>query len=101
MFSRSSVATIALIAVALAAGVAAVLARYGARTSTAVDASPRLRVCADPNNLPFSNDKQEGFENAIARLVAADLHRTVAYTWLPQRRGFARNTLNAGTCDVI
>lgn len=60
-----------------------------------------LRVCADPNNLPFSNDREEGFENALARIVAKDLGRSVRYTWWPQRRGFTRNTLGAGTCDVI
>jgi len=59
-----------------------------------------LRVCADPNNLPFSNDREEGFENAIAALVAADLDATPTYVWWAQRRGFARNTLTAGTCDV-
>jgi quinoprotein dehydrogenase-associated probable ABC transporter substrate-binding protein len=60
-----------------------------------------LRVCADPNNLPFSNDRQEGFENALARLLATDLERPLAYVWWPQRRGFIRNTLNAGACDVV
>jgi mxaJ protein len=60
-----------------------------------------LRVCADPNNLPFSNDRGEGFENRIAALIARDLGGRVEYTWWAQRRGFARNTLNAGSCDVI
>lgn len=60
-----------------------------------------LRVCADPNNLPFSNDKEEGFENALARLLATDLNLALEYTWWPLRRGFVRNTLDAGTCDVI
>lgn len=60
-----------------------------------------LRVCADPNNLPFSNLRGEGFENALARLVARDLHRELAYTWWPQRRGFVRNTLKAGVCDLV
>jgi mxaJ protein len=60
-----------------------------------------LRVCADPNNLPFSNQRLQGFENEIAALVARDLHATVRYTWWAQRRGFIRNTLNAGTCDVV
>jgi mxaJ protein len=60
-----------------------------------------LRVCADPNNLPFSNGKREGFENRLAEIVARDLGRTVAYAWWPQRRGFVRETLNAGRCDVI
>lgn len=62
-------------------------------------ASP-LRVCADPNNLPFSNARGEGFENALARLVGAELGRPVEYLWWAQRRGFVRNTLGAGTCDV-
>lgn len=67
-----------------------------------VEADPReLRVCADPNNLPFSNARGEGFENAIATLIAGDLGKTVSYFWLPQRRGFVRNSLNAGVCDVI
>jgi mxaJ protein len=60
-----------------------------------------LRVCADPNNLPYSNEKQQGFENAIASLVARDLNARVAYTWWPQRRGFVRQTLRHGDCDVI
>jgi mxaJ protein len=60
-----------------------------------------LRVCADPNNLPYSNEKQQGFENAIASLVARDLNARVAYTWWPQRRGFVRMTLKRDQCDVI
>ena len=60
-----------------------------------------LRVCADPNNLPFTNDNLEGFENRIANLLARDLGTTVEYTWWAQRRGFLRNTLNAGLCDVV
>jgi mxaJ protein len=60
-----------------------------------------LRVCADPNNLPFSNRERQGFENRIADLLASELHATVEYTWWAQRRGFLRNTLKAGTCDVV
>lgn len=60
-----------------------------------------LRVCADPNNLPFSNAKGEGFENRIAELVAKEMGATVKYTWWAQRRGFIRNTLNAFECDVV
>jgi quinoprotein dehydrogenase-associated probable ABC transporter substrate-binding protein len=60
-----------------------------------------LRVCADPNNLPFSNERGEGFENRLAQLLGAELQATVRYTWWPQRRGFIRNTLAAGKCDVI
>jgi mxaJ protein len=60
-----------------------------------------LRVCADPNNLPFSNRAGAGFENRIAELLAADRDERLAYTWWPQRRGFVRNTLGAGSCDVV
>ncbi len=60
-----------------------------------------LRVCADPNNMPFSNQKGEGFENKLVELVAADLGRPVEYTWWAQRRGNVRETLNAGRCDLI
>ena len=62
---------------------------------------PALRVCADPNNLPFSNDRGEGFENALAGMLAADMGVRVEYTWWAQRRGFVRNTLRAGVCDVL
>jgi mxaJ protein len=70
-----------------------------ARAVTA--AQPPLRVCSDPNNLPFSNQQQQGFENRIADLLARDLGTTVEYTWWAQRRGFLRNTLLAGLCDVV
>lgn len=60
-----------------------------------------LSVCSDPNNLPFSNDRREGFENKIAELLAKDLGSTLRYTWWAQRRGFFRNTLKAGICDVV
>lgn len=60
-----------------------------------------LRVCADPNNLPFSDQQGNGFENKLAELVAKKLGKSLAYTWWPQRRGFVRNTLKAGSCDVI
>ena len=60
-----------------------------------------LRVCADPNNLPFSNRKGEGFENKIAELVARDLHRPLAYLFQIQRDNFVKKTLNAGLCDLV
>jgi mxaJ protein len=60
-----------------------------------------LRVCADPNNLPYSNAAGEGFENKVMQVVAEELEATLTYTWWAQRRGFARNTLNAGSCDVV
>jgi mxaJ protein len=68
-------------------------------------ASPRvaelLRVCSDPNNLPFSNNAREGFENRIAELLARDVGLALDYTWWAQRRGFILKTLNAGICDVV
>lgn len=60
-----------------------------------------FRVCADPNNLPYSNERREGFENRIAELLAADLGADLEYTWWPQRHGFLRYTVDAGSCDVV
>jgi mxaJ protein len=60
-----------------------------------------LRVCAEPNNLPFSNEKREGFENKIADLLGREMHLPVEYTWWAGRRGFFRNTLRKGECDVV
>ncbi len=63
--------------------------------------APTLRICADPNNLPFSNDQQQGFENGLARMIADDLGMQIAYTWFPQRGAFFRKTVGAGQCDVV
>jgi mxaJ protein len=63
--------------------------------------APTLRICADPNNLPFSNDHEQGFENRLANMVAKDLGMNVSYDWYPQRGRFFEKTLNAGTCDVV
>jgi len=59
-----------------------------------------LRVCADPNNLPFSDQAGQGFENKIVKLIARDLGSTVDYTWWAQRRGYVRHTLKADLCDI-
>lgn len=64
-------------------------------------ATPSLRICADPNNLPYSNQQQQGFENELARMIATDLGMQVTYTWYPQRGAFFRKTLDAGVCDVV
>jgi mxaJ protein len=63
--------------------------------------APSLRVCADPAGLPYSNEKREGFENRIAAIVAKELGAKLEYAWWVQRRGFLRNTLQAGKCDVV
>lgn len=60
-----------------------------------------LRVCADPRDLPFSNEAGEGFENKIATLLAGKLGKSLAYEFYPNTTGFVRNTLNAHRCDVI
>ena len=60
-----------------------------------------LRVCADPRNLPFSNDKGEGFENKLGELLADKLHKKLDYMYFPQATGFVRMTLGAHRCDVI
>jgi mxaJ protein len=60
-----------------------------------------LKIAADPNNLPFTNDKLEGFENKIAQLIADDLGATVEYTWWAQRRGFFRETLKHGDAEIV
>jgi len=62
---------------------------------------PSLRVCSDPNNMPYSNRRGRGFENKIAELIAKDLSSSVSYFWLPQRGKFFQQTLTAGTCDVV
>jgi mxaJ protein len=81
---------------------AALLALALAAPAYTIDA-PRQRtltICADPNNLPFSNQAREGFENRIAELIARDMGAQVKYVWWAQRRGYARNTINAGACDL-
>ena len=75
--------------------------RNGYQAHAATETTRVLRVCADPNNLPFSNQQREGFENKIADLVADRLHAKVEYVWWAQRRGFIRNTLRAGACGFL
>jgi mxaJ protein len=89
MCSRFRNATLAALIVASVSGVCS------------AEPEPVLRVCADPNNLPFSNAREQGFENRIARLVAGAIGARLDYTWYAQRRGFIRNTLSAGTCDAL
>ena len=82
----------------LACGMAGLVSAYGPVRS---DNARELRVCADPNNLPFSNQQQQGFENRIAELVARDLGAKLSYVWWAQRRGFVRNTINQNQCDLL
>ncbi len=95
---------------ALVVMAAALLLSFGAsaQQSEVVGGDRVLRVCEDPNNLPFSNRAGEGFENKIAELLARELGWTLEYTWFPQRMGFIRNTLrgrdpdsNRFKCDLV
>jgi mxaJ protein len=60
-----------------------------------------LSVCADPDNPPFSTRQQTGFENEIAKIVAAELHRPVRFHWARMGRGFVREVMNKGGCDAV
>lgn len=77
--------------------VASVCARAGEASAD----DKQLKICGDPNNLPFSNEKLEGLENKIAAVIANDLGMTVVYTWWPHQRGLVRRVLNTGRCDVM
>jgi mxaJ protein len=70
-------------------------------TCTGYAISEQLRVCADPNNLPYSNQRRQGFENQIAALMAKDLGEELTYYWYPQRGKFFARTLESGVCDVV
>jgi mxaJ protein len=78
----------------------AAAAQPPAADDRAGDPAP-LRVCADPDNLPYSDRHEAGFENRIADVVARRLHRPLQYHWQPQQRGFVRKTLGEGLCDVF
>src|SRR3954447_14652613 len=70
--------------------------------SATAAAEPRvIRISADPNNLPFSNDRGEGFENKLAELVAANLGARIEYSWRAQRRGFFREALKENKADLV
>src|ERR1700682_5433541 len=95
--------------ISLLAIVAALIDRDVSRAQTTEDTDlsmelvdPKvLRVCADPRNLPFSNEKGEGFENKLAELFAEKLQKKLNYMFFPQATGFVRMTLGAHRCDVI
>jgi quinoprotein dehydrogenase-associated probable ABC transporter substrate-binding protein len=93
------------LALVLSLGAGAVLAQDDCcvgKEEPAPDSSKRvLRVTADPNNLPFSNEKREGFENRIADLIAKELNATLHYSWRAQRRGFFRETLKEDRADLV
>jgi quinoprotein dehydrogenase-associated probable ABC transporter substrate-binding protein len=90
-----------LLLFALALAGAAVLPAAAQDESLDLVSHTRLRVCADPNDLPYSNDKGQGYENKIADIFAADLHEPVRDTWFLRTVGFVRRTLLAYRCDVV
>jgi quinoprotein dehydrogenase-associated probable ABC transporter substrate-binding protein len=98
MIARITLA--AALALALAGAASAQQPSPNAATLELVDPHV-LRVCADPNDLPFSDQAGAGFENKIAALFGEKLGRPVEYTYFPQVIGFIRNTLNAFRCDVV
>jgi mxaJ protein len=81
-------------ALAILTGAALADGETGSRQDT-------LRICADPNNMPFSNEKMDGFENKLAERIGTALGKNVSYLWWAQHRGFIRRTLKAGDCDVL
>ena len=97
MRSRSLPATLA--AGVMAALVLAATSASAAEPQARPEPQKTLRVCQDPNNLPFSNRALDGFENKIAALLATELGWKIDYTWYPQRMGFIRNTLRAKEPD--
>jgi len=103
-FRRRRIIQLAFIAAALVAGREAALAQQTPdNTDLSIElVDPKvLRVCADPRNLPFSDEKGEGFENKLAELFAQKLQKKLDYTYFPQATGFVRMTLAAHRCDVI
>jgi mxaJ protein len=86
----------AVIAAVAAGGPASV---YGDSAQAA--GTPALRVCADPDNMPFSNARGDGFENRLASLMAGDLGRHLAYVWAPEDDNFIHDTLAAKRCDMV
>ncbi len=77
-----------------------VLALFGASIGVARSASI-LRVCSDPDNLPFSNERGEGFENKLAKLIAERLGRNLEYAWFDEGSGYAPNTMGEEACDLV
>ncbi|MGH7003444.1 MAG: substrate-binding domain-containing protein [Alphaproteobacteria bacterium] len=99
-FSNWLAAALAVAMMAMPSGVLAQGAGLGA-AGELVDPDV-LRVCADPSDMPFSDESGKGFENRLAELVAAKTGRkSVVYTWYPMATGFVRNTLRANRCDII
>lgn len=92
---------LAIVAMLSGAGIAHAQTTDGPDLSIELVDPNVLRVCADPRNLPFSNDKGEGFENKLGEFIADKLHKKLDFVYFPQAVGFVRMTLGAHRCDVI
>lgn len=90
----------AVVALATATSLCLVSGQARAQTTELNDRTA-LRVCADPNHLPYSNEKGEGFENKIVALLGQEFNLPVAYTWFPQGPGFIKNTIGLRRCDLV
>lgn len=98
---RNAPGWLGLLAVVSSFGLASVISPLGEVAEAGAAEKNVLRVCGDPNNLPFSNEKQEGIENELARLVAQDLGWSVEYVWWPHQRGLVKRVLDTERCDVL
>jgi quinoprotein dehydrogenase-associated probable ABC transporter substrate-binding protein len=96
-----AISTLVMLAVFFGRDVAHAQIKEGGDLSIELVDPKVLRVCADPHNLPFSNEKGEGFENKLAELFAEKLQKKLDYMYFPQATGFVRMTLGAHRCDVI
>lgn len=94
-FGKLSVAAVLML------GAAAPAAPADTQTTVAPDAKPTLSVCADPGNLPYSNEARQGFENRLATVLAGDFNAELKYFWFAEHRSFFRRTLLDGLCDVV
>jgi quinoprotein dehydrogenase-associated probable ABC transporter substrate-binding protein len=90
-------------ATALSLGLASLLIFQAedARAQAAGFGGGTLRVCADPDNMPFSNDKGQGFENKLAELIASKLDAKISYVWFPEGSGLVPNTMGNESCDIV
>jgi mxaJ protein len=89
-----------LVAIGACLGLAAVLCALGVDGAKSAG-SHSLRVCADPDNMPFSDEKGEGFENKLAELIAQKLDAQLEYTWFAEASGYVPNTVGSNACDLV
>jgi quinoprotein dehydrogenase-associated probable ABC transporter substrate-binding protein len=99
--TRGIGAAVAAAGLCVAAGLLAFRAVPSGAETAEIVTRTELRVCADPSDLPYSNDKQQGFENKIAAILGQEMKLPVTYVWFPQVIGFVRNTLRAYRCDLV